>query len=61
MFGRIGAFACLAGCLQLLANTPVFAFMDDTPEEKLEAPIPEGVEPIIPLNKDDPTYNIWKK
>jgi agmatinase len=33
-------------------------FVDDTPEMK--APAPAGVEPVIPLNKDDPTYNLWK-
>lgn len=27
-------------------------FVDDTPEMK--APVPAGVEPVIPLNKDDP-------
>ena len=31
----------------------------DTPEER--APAPKGVEPVIPLDKDDPTYDLWKK
>ena len=34
------------------------AFMDDTPE--IPAPAPEGIEPVIPLNKADPTYDLWK-
>ncbi len=34
------------------------AFLDDTPE--IPAPAPEGVEPVIPLNKKDPTYDVWK-
>ncbi len=24
-------------------------------------PATPGVKPVIPLNKDDPTYNLWKK
>jgi agmatinase len=35
---------------------------DDTPDSNKErAPAPEGVEPVIPLNVDDPTYDLWKK
>jgi hypothetical protein len=33
-------------------------FMDDTPETL--APAPAGIEPVIPLDKDDPTYDLWK-
>jgi agmatinase len=33
-------------------------FFDDTPDTP--APAPEGVEPVIELNKNDPTYNLWK-
>ena len=33
-------------------------FMDDTPE--ILAPAPPGIEPVIPLDKDDPTYDLWK-
>ena len=37
-------------------------FLDDTPDNPEEmAPAPHGVEPVIPLDKDDPTYNLWKK
>ena len=37
-------------------------FMDDTPDSpEKRAPAPPGVEPVIPLNKDDPTYDLWKK
>ncbi|MFQ5993660.1 MAG: agmatinase family protein [Acidiferrobacterales bacterium] len=37
-------------------------FGDDTPDRPEEiAPAPPGVEPVIPLNKDDPTYDLWKK
>ncbi len=36
-------------------------FLDDTPERPEErAPAPPGVEPVIPLNKADPTYDLWK-
>ncbi len=35
--------------------------VDDTPDnDKERAPAPEGVEPVIPLNVDDPTYDLWK-
>lgn len=44
-----------------MLSYPAFAFMDDTPKKGLEAPIAEGVEPVIPLNKDDPTFDMWKK
>ncbi len=45
----------------MLLSIPIaaFAFLDDTLE--IPAPAPEGVEPVIPLNKDDPTYNVWKQ
>ncbi len=35
--------------------------MDDTPEPGAEAPIPEGAEPVVPLDREDPTYDLWKK
>ena len=35
--------------------------IDDTPDGPYEsAPAPDGVEAVIPLNKDDPTYDLWK-
>lgn len=37
-------------------------FLDDTPDNPEEmAPAPHGVAPVIPLDKDDPTYDLWKK
>ena len=54
-------------CLFVLAavgwlSTPAYsAFADDTPDGPNEmAPAPAGVEPVIPLDKDDPTYDLWK-
>lgn len=46
----------------LMAALPAHAqFIDDTPEGPEErAPAPEGVEPVIELNKQDPTYDLWK-
>jgi hypothetical protein len=39
-----------------------YAQIDDTPDKPSEmAPATPGVKPVIPLNKDDPTYNLWKK
>ena len=38
-------------------STPGLAQIDDTPDnDKERAPAPEGVEPVIELNKADPTY-----
>ncbi len=35
--------------------------VDDTPESDRErAPAKEGVEPVIPLNVEDETYDVWK-
>ena len=49
----------------LCVSTPTVThaqFMDDTPDSPEEmAPAPPGVEPVIPLDKEDPTYNLWKK
>jgi agmatinase len=45
--------------LSALSNT--FSQIDDTPDNPNErAPAPEGVQPVIPLNVDDPTYDLWK-
>jgi agmatinase len=46
--------------LVFIAFTPAVQaqFFDDTPDTP--APAPEGVEPVIELNKNDPTYNLWK-
>ena len=48
----------------LMAFLPISAFAQnmgaaDTPEE-IDM-IDEGVEPVIRLNPDDPTFDIWKK
>ena len=46
----------------IVAFTAYAQFMDDTPDDpELTAPAPPGVKPVIPLDKDDPTYNLWKK
>ena len=35
--------------------------VDDTPDsDKERAPAPHDVEPVIPLDKADPTYDLWK-
>ena len=54
----VAAFVLSAFALGL---TPARAFLDDTPKKGLEAPMPKGVKPVIPLKKDDPTYDMWKK
>ncbi len=42
-------------------STPGLAQIDDSPDKPEErAPAPEGVEPVIPLNKADPTYDLWQ-
>ena len=47
--------------LFLLAAATSFAQIDDSPDQPDEhAPAPEGVEPVIPLDKNDPTYDLWK-
>ena len=39
----------------------VHAFVDDTPEsEKERAPAKHDVKPVIPLDKADETYDLWK-
>jgi agmatinase len=46
-----------------LATAPVChaQVVDDTPDGPGEsAPAPPGVEPVIPLNREDPTYDLWK-
>ena len=47
----------LATLLIISFNTSA-QFLDETPENT--APAPKGVEPVIPLDVDDPTYNLWK-
>lgn len=45
-----------------LYGLPANAFVDDTPDSPVErAPMPPGVEPVIPLDKDDPTFDLWKQ
>ena len=48
----------LFATLLLLSFNASAQFMDETPDRL--APAPEGIEPVIPLNKDDPTYDLWK-
>ena len=57
---RIGFIMAVGAAISLSVGS-AHAFMDDTPKEGLEAPLPEGVEPVIPMDRDDPTYDIWKK
>ncbi len=46
------------GAFAITAAAQVY---DDTPDDPREmAPAPEGVEPVIPLDKNDPTYDLWK-
>ena len=48
--------------LCLISGAARAQFGDDTPDRPEEAaPAPAGIEPVIPLNQDDPTYNLWKK
>ena len=50
--------AMLLGSL-LVSGAGYAQFGDDTPDRPEEmAPASPGVEPVIPLNKDDPTYNL---
>jgi agmatinase len=53
---RLFVFISLA-CLAFMPSVQA-QFMDDTPDNP--APAPKGVKPVIPLNKDDPTYDLWK-
>ncbi len=47
--------------LQLSSSEAHAQAVDDTPDnDKERAPAPEGVEPVIPLNVEDPTYDLWK-
>ena len=42
-------------------STAVYAFLDDTPDsDKEKAPAPHDVQPVIELDKADPTYDLWK-
>lgn len=50
-------FHIVAIALLLLAVTASAQFMD---EDAVQAPAQPGVEAVIPLNKNDPTYNLWK-
>lgn len=51
--------ACILSVIVGLTGAPALAFLDDTPDKP--APAPPGVKPVILLDKDDPTYNIWKR
>jgi len=58
----IRSTAICLGCALAVLPVPLLAFVDDTPDSPAEsAPAPEGVEPVIPLNREDPTYDIWKQ
>ncbi len=46
----------LFATLLMLSFNAGAQFMDDTPETLA----PAGIEPVIPLDKDDPTYDLWK-
>lgn len=66
--GRPGSFVMtriLPSVLLLLCmvlGTAHAQFGDDTPDRPEElAPAPPGVEPVVPLDKDDPTYDLWRK
>lgn len=59
---KIGLSICML-LIAGLAQAPVChaQFVDDTPDGPGEsAPAPPGVEPVIPLNREDPTYDLWK-
>lgn len=64
-FSRTPALAAATSLLlagMLLGTMPAVGFVDDTPDKPQErAPAPLGVEPVIQLNKSDPTYDLWKK
>ena len=51
----------LAATLLVAFATTAFAVVDDTPEGDEAAPAPKGATPVIPLNVDDPTYDLWRK
>jgi len=50
-------------CVLIITSLSVgHAQIDNTPDKPSEmAPAKPGVKPVIPLNKDDPTYDLWKK
>lgn len=45
----------------LFVAGPASSFVDDTPKKGSEAPAAKDAVPTIPLDKKDPTYNLWKK
>ncbi len=51
----------LAATLLVAFATTAFAVVDDTPEGDEAAPAPKGATPVIPLNVNDPTYDLWRK
>ena len=51
----------LAFALLLSFATTAFGFVDDTPEGDEAAPAMPGAKAVIPLDVEDPTYNLWKK
>ncbi len=50
----------VAGLIAIAVTLPSVAHaqIDDTPDR--DAGKPEGVEPVIPLDGNDPTYDLWK-
>ena len=51
----------LLATMVVLASSAFGQVFDDTPDnDREQAPMPEGVEPVIPLNRNDQTYDLWK-
>lgn len=50
-----------ASLATLVLATPAAAIFDDSPEGVENAPAESGQKPVIPLDVEDPTYNLWKK
>jgi agmatinase len=52
----------LAFSVLIAFATVASAWVDDTPENENEkAPAKAGVKPVIPLNVEDQTYDLWKQ
>ena len=47
--------------LAVAANRASAQYLDSTPDRPAEsAPFEQGDTDSVPLNKDDPTFNLWK-
>ncbi len=54
---RLGLFPLALAIAGALPTPGLAKGLDDTPDsDKERAPAPEGVEPVIELDKSDPTY-----